>query len=106
MAWKDELEEVLFRTGNFQHLQNLRREEPANGNGSRKKRPIERLEDLTCDMTVEELAGRLNCSEKTIYKWVKKGQIPHHYVGGMLRFDPRLIAAWRHERTVIPRKRR
>jgi excisionase family DNA binding protein len=42
--------------------------------------------------TVEDLALLLELSPKTLYKMAKSGNIPAIRIGGMIRFDPVLIA--------------
>jgi excisionase family DNA binding protein len=36
----------------------------------------------------------LDVHRQTLYKWVRAGKIPAHYVGRDLRFDPKKLAAW------------
>ena len=65
----------------------------------------DQLELLSAALTVPEVARFLACSEKLVYKLVSRGAIPHQRIGGLLRFDPQLIAAWWRERTVAPRRK-
>jgi excisionase family DNA binding protein len=43
---------------------------------------------------IAELAVILNCSKQKLYDMVDGGHIPFFRVGAMIRFDPKLIAAW------------
>lgn len=45
-------------------------------------------------MTVEELADHLRLSERTIYRLLKKGNIPGIKVGGRWRFNQEVIDRW------------
>ena len=65
----------------------------------------DQLEQRTTAMTVAEVAQLLSCSDKMIYKMVRRGSIPHQRVGTLVRFDPQLLAAWWRERTVAPRRK-
>lgn len=49
------------------------------------------LENL---MTVTDLAEHLQVSEKTIYDWVHKREIPFKKAGRLLRFRPSEIEKW------------
>lgn len=44
--------------------------------------------------TVTDTAEYLKVSEKTIYDWVYKRQIPFHKCNRLLRFRPSEIAKW------------
>ena len=35
--------------------------------------------------TIEDIAKGLNCSKKTVYKWINEGQLEAFRVGGLLR---------------------
>jgi excisionase family DNA binding protein len=45
-------------------------------------------------LTVAELAGLLNVSQRHIYKLVAENQIPHIRIGGSVRFDSKDIGDW------------
>jgi excisionase family DNA binding protein len=45
-------------------------------------------------LTVEEAAAYLRIKRSTVYKWVHEGKIPHHKVGGSIRFSRRLLLEW------------
>jgi len=47
-----------------------------------------------------ELAELLGCSGKHIYALAKSGRLPHLRIGGMIRFDPCVTAAWLRERSI------
>ena len=47
-------------------------------------------------MTVEELAGYLRVTEKTVYRLLKQGRIPAVKVGHQWRFDKNSIDEWLH----------
>jgi DNA-directed RNA polymerase subunit F len=49
--------------------------------------------------TAEGLAELLEVSTKTIYKEAKSGRLSVIRIGGILRFDPKLTAAWLRSRT-------
>lgn len=44
--------------------------------------------------TVTDLAENLQVSDKTIYDWVHKREIPFQKVGRLLRFRPSEITKW------------
>jgi excisionase family DNA binding protein len=46
------------------------------------------------DLTVAQLAKRLQISESTIYGWVDRDYIPFLMAGDLLRFDLIAIEAW------------
>lgn len=46
------------------------------------------------NLSVKDVAGLLNVSEKTIYRMIKDETIPCFRVGGQWRFDRREIATW------------
>jgi len=45
-------------------------------------------------MTVEEVAGLLNVSQRHIYKLVQENKIPHVRIGSAVRFDPKDLSLW------------
>ena len=38
-------------------------------------------------LSVREVAQYLNVSEKTVYRWISEGKVPHHRVDGQYRFN-------------------
>ncbi|MFZ5998629.1 MAG: PTS sugar transporter subunit IIA [Nitrospirota bacterium] len=46
------------------------------------------------NLSVKDIAGLLNISEKTIYRMIKNETIPCFRVGGQWRFDKREIVSW------------
>ncbi|GMW02218.1 MAG: hypothetical protein AMXMBFR84_33540 [Candidatus Hydrogenedentota bacterium] len=49
-------------------------------------------------MTPEEAAQLLRVSKPTIYRWVHIGFIPHHKIGGAVRFSRSSLESWLEER--------
>lgn len=45
-------------------------------------------------MTVAEVAAWLRVSPKTVYKWIRRGQVPCLQFRGCIRFDPAVLARW------------
>lgn len=45
-------------------------------------------------LTPDETAKILRVSKQTIYRWVHLGFIPHHKLGGSIRFSPKSIENW------------
>jgi excisionase family DNA binding protein len=64
------------------------------------QRLIETLEKRQSLLTVEELAGLLSCSVKTIYKQIKAGRLPAIRFGSCVRLDPADVTAWIRARKV------
>jgi predicted DNA-binding transcriptional regulator AlpA len=60
----------------------------------------ERLRALTSGITAPALAGLLGLSRITIYKRASAGDIPCLRIGGIVRFDPVVIAAWLDQKEV------
>lgn len=58
------------------------------------------IEEKRGAWSASELAELLGCSGKHIYALAKTGRMPHLRIGGMIRFDPRVTAAWLRERCV------
>lgn len=44
--------------------------------------------------TVEQIAGHLQVSKETIYRWLEKGRIPAHRVGKQWRFLTNEVDEW------------
>ncbi len=57
-------------------------------------------------MTIEEVAAYLRVSERTVYDWAHKGQLPGGKIGTTWRFKRRDIENWvnRHLGTAVPSK--
>ena len=51
-------------------------------------------------LTVKDITKLLNVSEKTIYRWVKSGQIPTYRVGDQFRFNRLEILEWATARKI------
>jgi excisionase family DNA binding protein len=45
-------------------------------------------------LLVSEVAALLSISGRQIYKLVAENRIPYLRIGGSIRFDPHLLAAW------------
>lgn len=59
---------------------------------------IEQIEQWQGAMTVEDLAAILNCSNKTLYKSIKKGKLPSIRIGSLIRLCPQTVAEWLRSR--------
>jgi excisionase family DNA binding protein len=57
------------------------------------------LEQRKGFITVEEFAGELQVSQRSIYRLVKKGILPAVRVGGQIRLEPVTTAQWLRQRT-------
>ncbi|MFZ1009507.1 MAG: helix-turn-helix domain-containing protein [Candidatus Sulfotelmatobacter sp.] len=57
-------------------------------------------------MTVEEVALLLNVSERLVYQLVSAGEIPHFRVGSAVRFEPKSLSTWLHEKLTQSRNKR
>lgn len=53
-------------------------------------------------MTVPELAEYLQCNKSTIYRLIKKGQIPAFRVGSDWRFKRDVIEQWLEQQHIKP----
>jgi PTS system nitrogen regulatory IIA component len=49
-------------------------------------------------LTIEEVAKYLRVSERTVYDWAQKGEIPSGKIGTVWRFKKSEIERWVHER--------
>jgi excisionase family DNA binding protein len=58
------------------------------------------LETRTTALTVAEVAELLNISEHQVYKLAASNRIPSFKIGGSVRFDPSVFAAWLRQRMV------
>ena len=54
-------------------------------------------------LTPAEAAELLCVSKPTIYRWVHLGYIPHHKLGGSVRFCRKSIETWLQERETAGR---
>jgi excisionase family DNA binding protein len=52
------------------------------------------LESQTGLLTVEEVAAIFRISKFTVYRMVKRKQIPCLLIGGSRRFDPKTLGYW------------
>jgi len=57
-------------------------------------------------MTVREAAALLAVSDKTLYRMVSLGQVPHARLGGSLRFRREELEAWIRQQSIRPRRAR
>jgi excisionase family DNA binding protein len=53
-----------------------------------------KLESQTGLLTVEEVAAIFRLSKFTVYRMVKRKQIPCLLIGGSRRFDPKTLGYW------------
>jgi len=61
---------------------------------------IDQIEQREGAMTVEELALILNCSNKTLYRTIKKGKLPSIRIGSLIRLCPQTVAEWLRSRSM------
>ena len=45
-------------------------------------------------LTVRDVAGLLEVSEKTVYRWIDDGKLPGYRIGGQYRFNRAELLAW------------
>lgn len=55
-------------------------------------------------LTIEEVAKYLRVSERTVYDWAQKGEIPAGKIGTVWRFKKSEIEKWVNERLSSPQK--
>ncbi|PSH02564.1 MAG: hypothetical protein CXZ00_16815 [Acidobacteria bacterium] len=60
---------------------------------------IETVENWGKALRVEELAGLLSHSPKTLYKHIKAGSLPAYRIGGSILLDPSEVANWLRQRS-------
>lgn len=60
-------------------------------------RQLQRLEDESSLLTVQEAADLLKVSRRAIYQWVSQGVIPIRRVGTLRRFSRRELIEWTRE---------
>ena len=70
--------------------------------------PGDRFEDVVPSrpglLTAKDLAKMLAVSEKAIYKWVSRGELPYVKISNSLRFRPAAIREWLRNREYLPRE--
>jgi excisionase family DNA binding protein len=54
----------------------------------------DQLDGMRHALTAKDLAGLLQVSEVTIYKFAKSNRIPSFRIGTAVRFDPVVISQW------------
>ena len=59
---------------------------------------IEIIESRETALTVDELAGLLSASPKTLYKAIRSGRLPAYRVAG-IHLDPAEVAKWLRDRS-------
>mgnify|MGYP003578909800 CR=1 FL=1 len=45
-------------------------------------------------LTVKDVAGLLEVSEKTVYRWIEDGKLPGYRISGQYRFNRAELLAW------------
>lgn len=45
-------------------------------------------------LTLPDIAGYIGVSMITLYRWTKKGLIPHYKIGRQIRFDRNEVDTW------------
>ncbi len=55
-------------------------------------------------LTIEEVANYLRVSERTVYEWAQKGEIPAGKIGTVWRFKKDDIESWVDERLTSPKR--
>ena len=61
-------------------------------------KPENAIEIDTSFLTIEEVAKYLRVSERTVYDWAQKGEIPSGKIGTVWRFKKSEIEKWVNER--------
>lgn len=51
-------------------------------------------------LTVREVAKYLNVTEKTVYRWISEGRMPHHQVDGQYRFNRTELLEWAQQQNL------
>lgn len=54
-------------------------------------------------LTTKEVADFLRVSTRTVFTWCAYEGLPHHKIGGHLRFDPQALDKWISDRVRSPR---
>jgi excisionase family DNA binding protein len=57
------------------------------------------IDGRTNALTVFDVAGLLNISERQVYKLAAENRIPSFKIGGSVRFDPVAFAAWLRQKS-------
>ncbi|MCD6386422.1 helix-turn-helix domain-containing protein [Candidatus Sumerlaeota bacterium] len=57
-------------------------------------------------LTVKNLAEYLQVSERTVYRLIKRREIPHIKIGNQWRFKKQMIDEWLEKEQFIPRPRK
>jgi excisionase family DNA binding protein len=55
------------------------------------------------DWTTQDVAAFLGAKPRTVADWARNGKIPHYLLGGLYRYVPAEIEAWRDKRHVEAR---
>jgi excisionase family DNA binding protein len=58
----------------------------------------ELIESRKSALKVEEVAQILSVSQRLVYQLVAVGEIPHFKVGSAVRFEPKALSDWLHEK--------
>lgn len=58
------------------------------------KSPLSHPAGLGTSLTVRDVAGLLNVSEKTVYRWIGDGKLPRYRAGGHYRFKRAELLSW------------
>jgi excisionase family DNA binding protein len=66
----------------------------------------ELIESRKSALKVSEVANILNVSQRLIYQLVAVGEIPHFKVGSAVRFEPKALSKWLHEKLETSGKKR
>jgi excisionase family DNA binding protein len=51
-------------------------------------------------ITVSQLAGMLNVSNKYLYQQAKEGRLPSVRLGSLVRLEPKAVAGWLKEKRI------
>lgn len=51
--------------------------------------------------TIRDVAAHFGVTPRTVQRWVSNGDIPHHKIGGALRFDLREVMEASRRRTPV-----
>jgi excisionase family DNA binding protein len=66
---------------------------------------LEHIEALKSALTVDQLAGLLGVSKKTVYKAIKTNSLPAIKVGSSIRLDPEATAKWLRDQAMVKSSR-
>jgi excisionase family DNA binding protein len=56
------------------------------------------VESRKTAMKVSEVAALLNVSQRLVYQLVEIGEVPYFRVGSAVRFEPKALSVWLHEK--------